>query len=102
MIRIHQSLFSPHPGADPSGGNGGSNKTGLTRIRIHQSLFSPHPGASQAQARIVHEVSQSEALRERVLIIKNSDLEEIRFAARAVPAKADHAVPRGIRDNLRK
>ncbi len=78
MIRIHQSLFSPHPGADPSG------------------------RASQAQARIVHEVSQSEALRERVLIIKNSDLEEIRFAARAVPAKADHAVPRGIRDNLRK
>ncbi len=35
--------------AAPSGGNGGSNKTGLTRIRIHQSLFSPHPGAAQAQ-----------------------------------------------------
>ena len=49
MIRIHQSLFSPHPGADPSGGNGGSNKTGLTSDTNSSITESPHPGAAQAR-----------------------------------------------------
>ncbi len=47
---VLKDTAAPSGRADPSGGNGGSNKIGLTSDTNSSITESPHPGASQAQA----------------------------------------------------